>query len=168
MPGVMMRGGINTPVFSVRCSSTLRPARAPGSTMIIGDFVANATCALGGQGCNGVFTLTFDFDVMNVMFDYGFGNGGDVATLSIFDGLGGLLGNLLLNSDSGVASADLSSFGTLRSILFDNSASTGFGYAYGNISYEPATAPVPLPASMPLLMAGLAGVALLRRKRTAA
>lgn len=140
---------------------------SPGSSMIIGDFADNAICAIGGGGCNGVFTLTFDFDVMNVMFDYGFGNAGDIALLSVLDGLGGLIGGLTLNSEAGVASADLSSFGVFRSIVFDNSSALGAGYAYGNITYDPAMAPVPLPASMPLMLVGLAGVALLRRKRAA-
>lgn len=134
-----------------------------GTTLLVGDFVANAVCPLGNFGCNGSMTLTFDFAVTDVSFDYGFGNLGDSALLSIFDTLGGLLGNLLLNSTSGVAFADLSGFGTIGSIFFDNSASTGAGYAYGNINYV-AAAPIPLPASLPLLLVGLGGIALLRRK----
>ena len=111
-------------------------------------------------------TLTFGPDVDSVMFDYGFGDPGDVATLSVFDPMGGLLGTTLLTSDSGVVAADLSSFGTIGSIFFDNTAATGAGYAYGNISYELAAA-VPLPASLPLILAGLGGLALARRRRAA-
>lgn len=139
----------------------------PSTTLAVGDFVTNAVCPLGGFGCNGSMTLTFDADVNSVMFEYGFGNVGDSATLSIFDGLGGLLGTVLLTLDLGVSSANLSGFGTLRSILFDNTASTGAGYAYGNISYLPGAAVVPLPASLPLLLAGLGGLAVLRRRKAA-
>lgn len=137
-----------------------------GTTLLVGDFVTNAACPLGTFGCNGIMTLTFDFDVDSVMFDYGFGNFGDSATISIFDGLNALIGNLFLDFTAGVAFADLSSFGTLRSILFDNTAATGAGYAYGNFNYE-AVAAVPLPASFPLLLAGLGGIALLRRRKVA-
>ncbi|MFN7222402.1 MAG: VPLPA-CTERM sorting domain-containing protein [Paracoccaceae bacterium] len=136
-----------------------------GTTLAVGDFVANALCPLGGFGCNGIMTLTFDADVSNVTFDYGFGNPGDSASLSIFDGLGALISSVLLTSTSGVAFADLSYLGALRSILFDNSASTGAGYAYGNVTYTPAA--VPLPASLPLLLAALGGAALIRRRKTA-
>lgn len=112
--------------------------------------------------------LTFGFDVKDVSFDYGFGNTGDEATLSIFDGRGALLGSLVLNSTSDVSFADLSGFGTLWSILFDNTASTGAGYAFGNITYTVADiAPVPVPASAPLLLAGLGGLAWFRRPRRA-
>ncbi len=138
---------------------------AAGTTLQVGDFAANALCPIGGAGCNGVMTLTFGQDVSNVSFDYGFGNPGDSASLSIFDGLGALISNVLLTSTAGVAFADLSYLGTLRSILFDNSASTGAGYAYGNINYTPAA--VPLPASLPLLLAALGGAALIRRRKNA-
>ena len=134
----------------------------PNTTLLVGDFVANAVCPLGTAGCNGSMTLTFNFDVNGVSFDYGFGNDGDSAQLSIYDGLGALLGSLGLNLTSGVASADLSGFGTLRSIVFDNTAATGAGYAYGNINYNP----VPEPTTLPLLLAALGGIALFRRKKS--
>jgi hypothetical protein len=136
------------------------------STLFVGDFVANSVCPAGTFGCNGSMTLTFDFDVTNVFFDYGYGNDGDSAALSLFDGLGILVANVLLTSTSGVVSADLSGYGTIRSIFFDNTAATGAGYAYGDINYTQA-ATVPLPASLPLMMAGMGGLAMLRRKRKA-
>jgi hypothetical protein len=139
---------------------------ALGSELAIGDFAANAICALGGSGCDGVFTLTFDSDVSSMSFDYGFGNEGDIATLSIFDRLMALVGTVILNSEADVANYVLSGIGNFRSILFDNSAAAGAGYAYGNIEYDSA-AVVPLPATLPLLLAGMAGLGLLRRKRQA-
>jgi hypothetical protein len=134
--------------------------------LFVGDFINNSVCPAGGDGCNGIMTVLFGFDVTNVIFQYGYGDEGDVATLSIRDALGALIGSVTLNSVSGVASADLTSFGSIRSILFDNSTSTGRGYAYGDINYVPASV-VPLPASLPLLLAGLGGLALLRRRRQA-
>lgn len=151
---------VGTTLFAT--DATVTPGASTG--LIVGDFIDNAICPAGGEGCNGIMTILFDFDVNNVMFQYGFGDEGDVATLSIRDALGALIGLVTLNSDDGVASADLTSFGSIRSILFDNSASTGFGYAYGDINYVAASV-VPLPASLPLLLAGLGGLALLRRRR---
>lgn len=136
-----------------------------GTTLWVGDFVSNAVCPYGSAGCNGSMTLTFGFDVNNVSFDYGFGNTGDSALVQAYDSFGTLLSTIILSLDSGVAFADLSSIGTLRSLVFDNTAATGAGYAYGNITY---TAAVPLPASLPLLLAGLGGIAALRRKAKAA
>lgn len=135
-----------------------------GTSLNVGDFVANSVCPVGSFGCNGAMFLNFDFDVKDVMFDYGFGNEGDIAAISLFDGLNNLVGSLILNATSGVNFADLSGFGTVRSIFFDNSSSTGAGYAYGNITY---TAAVPLPATLPLLLAGLGGIAVLRRRKAA-
>jgi len=136
-----------------------------GTTLAVGDFISNALCPLGDDGCNGLMTLVFDANVMNVMFDYGFGDAGDSALLSIFDAMGSLIGQLGLNSESGVQSADLSSFGTLRSILFDNSAAGGRGYAYGDITYD--IAPIPLPATLPLLLAAAGALVALRPRRAA-
>lgn len=137
-----------------------------GTTLLVGDFAVNAVCPLGALGCNGLMTLTFNFDVLDVSFDYGFGNTGDSALVSVFDMLGTLLGSLSLTSTSGVASDSVSGFGAFRSLVFDNTASTGAGYAYGNINYNRVAA-VPLPASLPILLGGLAGLALLRRRQQA-
>lgn len=134
-----------------------------GTTLFVGDFIANAVCPAGTAGCNGIMTLTFNFDVTNVSFDYGFGGVGDSALLSIFDSLGGLLGTRALTSTSGVVlNEDLSVFGPLRSIVFDTTAATDAGYAYGDITYTAAA--VPLPPTLLLLLSGLACVALFRRK----
>jgi hypothetical protein len=139
---------------------------ALGSELVIGDFAANTICALGGSGCNGIFTLTFDADVLSMSFDYGFGDEGDIATLSIFDSLMALVDTVVLNSEADVATYVLSGIGNFRSILFDNSTAAGNGYAYGNIEYDSA-AVVPLPATLPLFLAAMAGLGLLRRKRQA-
>ena len=140
---------------------------AAGTTLSIGDFVANAVCPLSGVGgCIGGMTLEWSYDVQNVNFEYGFGNLGDSATVTALDSMMGVVGSVLLTLDSGTTLEDLSGLGVFRSLVFDNSASTGAGYAYGNVNFDRA-AVVPLPAALPLLLGGLAGLALLGRKRAA-
>ncbi len=139
---------------------------APGSTLTVGDFVPNAVCPVT-SGCEGAMTLTWNFDVRNVSFEYGFGNPGDVATLTLLDSMMNAVDTVVLTLTSGTATEDLSALGVFRSIMFDNTGSTGAGYAYGNVTFDRATGVVPLPAALPLLLSGVAGLALLRRKRAA-
>jgi hypothetical protein len=136
-----------------------------GTTLQVGDFIANAVCPLGGAGCNGSMVLVFDQNVKNVKLQYGFGDPGDTATLTIFDGAGGIIGGTTLFLTSGTATEDLSFFGTFRSIAFDNTAAAGAGYAYGDITYDLAA--IPLPATLPLLLAAAGALVALRRRRAA-
>lgn len=138
-------------------------ATADVGTLSVGDFDANALCP-AFSGCEGKMTLTWNYDVENVSFDYGFGNPGDIAELTFMDAMMNVVGMLTLNSDSGVVTEDVSAFGVFRSIMFDNTASTGAGYAYGLVNFDRAQV-VPVPAALPLLASGLAGLLLLRRKR---
>jgi hypothetical protein len=141
---------------------------ASGTTLSVGDFIANAVCpastALGG--CVGAMTLTWNFDVENVGFDYGFGNAGDFATVTAFDASNNSVGSVSLTLTSGTSSEDLSGLGVFRSLEFDNIGATGAGYAYGNVTFDRA-AVIPLPASLPLLLGAFGGLALMRRKRAA-
>mgnify|MGYP002129735176 CR=1 FL=1 len=87
-------------------------------------------------------------------------DGGDFVALDIF-GLGdALLGTVDLTGD--VLSLDLSSFGSITRLFFDDS-STGAGFAYSDFSFD-QTAAVPLPASLPLLAAGMGLLAVARRR----
>lgn len=133
------------------------------TTLSVGDFVDNAVCPLSFYGCNGVMTLTFDEDVKNVTFEYGYGGPGDKSLVTLFDSSGMLITFFELTGQD-VSFADLSGYGTLRTLMFDNVASTDAGYAFGNISYDLA-AQVPLPAALPLMGAALGGLALLRRRK---
>ncbi|MGS4946936.1 VPLPA-CTERM sorting domain-containing protein [Meridianimarinicoccus sp. RP-17] len=141
-----------------------------GATLIVGDFVANASCAIiPASGCVGVMTLTWNFDVENVSFDYGFGNDGDFATVTALDASMATVGSVFLDLESGTANEDISALGVFRSLVFDNTGAAGAGYSYGNVNFDRAIvdAPIPLPAALPLLMGGIAGLALLRRKPAA-
>jgi ABC-type sulfate transport system permease component len=60
---------------------------------------------------------------------------------------------------------DLSGFGPLRTIVFDNTAATGAGYAYGEMTYTLVDAVVPLPATLPMLLAGAGALVLAGRRR---
>ncbi|HET7409722.1 MAG TPA: hypothetical protein VFJ13_05945 [Paracoccaceae bacterium] len=132
---------------------------APGTNLTIGDFIDNAVCP-SVAGCTGAMELEFMFDVNNVAFEFGFGGSGDQATVTGFDSFGVQVGQILLTLASGTSFQSLATFGTLRSIVFDNTLAASSGYAYGNISYDRA-AVIPLPATLPLLLAGIAGIGLM-------
>ncbi|ARE39059.1 hypothetical protein RGUI_0918 [Rhodovulum sp. P5] len=133
-------------------------------TLLVGDFVPNAVCPVT-SGCEGQMTLTWNFDVENVNFEYGFGNPGDEATVSAYDDMMNFVGSVLLTLQSGTDLEDISGLGVFRTLVFDNTASSGAGYAYGNVNYDRVGADVPVPASLPLLFAGVAGLGLVRRAR---
>ena len=125
---------------------------------------ANSICSLDAAlfSCANDFHLVFDTPVENVAFDHGIWDPGDLVDISVYNGAT-LLGNYILNS---AASVDLSSFGTITRLFFDDQ-STGNGVAYANITFDPvevAPPEVPLPAGFPLLLGGLAILGLVRRK----
>ncbi len=136
-----------------------------GSFLNVGDFAPNTVCAISG-GCVGEFSITWNYDVNNVNFEYGFGDPGDVATVSAFDASNNFVGSVLLTLTSGTALEDISGLGTFRSLVFDTTAATGAGYAFGNINFDQAAAVVPIPATGFLLLAGLGGLAGLRRRKS--
>lgn len=126
-----------------------------------------SVCSIAGSNCVGSLEIAWNFDVTDVAFDFGHGDPGDQATITGFDAFGAQVGQVLLDLESGFDHASLG-FGPVRSIVFDNSLSTGGGYAYGNIEYTASVAAVPLPATLPLVLAALAGLGLIGRKRLTA
>jgi hypothetical protein len=87
---------------------------------------------------------------------------GDFVQLSIFDTLNNLLGIVGIGSDFAVL--DLSSYGSIGSLFFDDS-STGAGVAYSDFSFDQGASPIPLPAAGWLMLAGLGALAAARRTR---
>lgn len=75
---------------------------------------------------------------------------------------GAFLGSIKVTTETIV---DFSGFGAIDRLVFSDS-STGAGIGFGNFSFDTvAVSPVPLPASLPLLMAGVAGLCAMRRRK---
>ena len=94
-----------------------------GSYLHVGDFDPNTVCSYTGfSGCVGSFSITWNYDVANVNFDYGYGNTGDSAVVQAFDAFNALVGSVLLNLTSGTSNIDISGLGVFRSLVFDTIA----------------------------------------------
>ncbi len=115
-------------------------------------YIARGTAPLGG-------TVTGFFSGVVSMLTLGAGDvccDIDNVTLSGFDINGNLVDS---DSFSGAASQFLSIAGTGIASFTIAQSSGGFD----NLEFD--LAPVPLPASLPLLLAGLGGIAVMRRKK---
>lgn len=151
----------------------------------------------GGEGnpnsqLGGLFFLTGSESIMNVSagFDTGFSffyvADNQAGSVGVYDGLDGT-GNLLASLDLAVNGGDCPGFsagfcpfeaigvafdGIARSVSFAGVANQivfddiTFGSEIPDPDPDP-TNPVPLPASLPLLAAGVGGLAVLRRRRKA-
>ena len=121
-------------------------------------------CAISGFGCEADLEIAFNGVVSNLIFDVGGYDGGDYVDVNIFGVGNALLGSIAITSD--VIGLDLSSFGSITRLFFDDS-STGAGVGYANFSFDQVAAPVPLPAAGFLLIGALGGLAALRRRKAA-
>ena len=121
-------------------------------------------CAISGFGCAADMEIAFIGVVSNLMFDVGGYQFGDLVNLDVFGIGNALLGSIAITSD--VTGLDLSSFGSITRLFFDDS-STGAGVGYANFSFDQVAAPVPLPAAGFLLIGALGGLAALRRRKAA-
>ena len=106
--------------------------------------------------------ITFTSAVSNLMFQVFGAQNGDSVFITAFNGAS-TLGSATFTTNSTV---DFSGFGTISSLFFDDS-STAAGMGYGNFTFDAAITQVPLPASLPMLVAGLAGLGFLRRRKAA-
>jgi hypothetical protein len=133
-----------------------------GDAFFVDANFSNSICALDSSVFSCAYDLTIDFTdlVSDIMFDVGGFESGDAIEVLVY-GLGSaLLGSATITGDG---SYDLSAFADVDYLFFDDSSQSS-GVDYGNVSYNVASS-VPVPASLPLLIAGLGGLFALRRRR---
>lgn len=125
--------------------------------------IDGSICALSTSNwnCANDLYIGFQAPVTDLSFDVGGYGYGDFVKVSVFDGAGDFTDRFNIHRGG---SFDLSGYGSISGLFFDD-RSRASGVSYGNFDYVAA---VPLPASLPLLLAGIAGLGFARRKRDAA
>ena len=121
---------------------------------------------VSGYDCSVDTTITFNDAVSDVNFQATAFGAGDSAVASIFSG------TTLLASIAIVANGiiDFTGYSGVTSLFLDDTGSTARGVVYGAINFDgDQVSPVPLPASLPLLLAALGGAGVMsrRKKKTA-
>ncbi len=97
--------------------------------------------------------ISFAYDVADLsFFSFGWGSGDTAEITAFLDGSS--LGSLTVASNGLI---DFSSFGAIDALFIDDS-STANGMGYGDFSFSAAEAAVPLPAALPMLLAGVAAL----------
>lgn len=109
----------------------------------------------------GDFQWTFPGGATGVSFISGFWDDLASAVVEVYDTANNLL-DTLTNTATGVYTFDLSGYGTIGRVTF-NSSADGAGADIDNLTFTP----VPEPASLLLLGAGLAAFGLIRRRKAA-
>ncbi len=144
-----------------------------GGTVFVfrpGDFGAltdsGGICAINTiAGCTSDWSLTFDYAVTNLMFEAAFFDAGDSVEVSYYNGAT-LLGSITVGAN-GVFSLGSA---VVTSLFFNDSSAGGNGFGFGDFSFDRyvGVSDVPLPAALPLFLAGLGAGAFFRKRRNAA
>jgi hypothetical protein len=137
-----------------------------GGNILVGPTAAgesNGFCSLG-DGCEADTSIIFGSVVSSLSFWLDGSNPGDALALSVYGIANAFLGTLNFTDPDQLI--DLSSFGSITRLAFDDS-STAAGYGYSRFDFVQSIAAVPLPASLPLLLGAIVAVGGLRRRKAA-
>ena len=140
----------------------------PANALWVGVFAPSVTdgfCFLDGAfggNCNAGGEILFDFAVSNLTFNIDGAELGDSVSITAFNGA---LSLATFNYTANQTVNDFAAYGPITRLLFVDS-STNAGVAYSTFDFRTTNQPanVPVPAAAPLLVAGLAGFGLLRRR----
>jgi hypothetical protein len=118
-----------------------------------------AVCALSeGFACMGDLLIEFNVPIFDLMFSGFFAKATDSMIVSLFNNDLLIFSGQFWGNTGGTILFDFRSFGVLTSILIEDRSDVATkGVAYGDFKYRiyDQPSPVPLPASLPLLMFGL-------------
>ena len=117
-------------------------------------------CFAGASGCDDDGEIVFSGAVTNLMFEVDGGQTGDNVIITAFNGLSALSAFNITSNES----LDLSFLGEITRLTFDDQNSTSLGFAYRGFQFD-QVAPVPVPASLPLLLGSAGLLAALRRRK---
>ena len=135
-----------------------------GGTVLVGPSAAGEAdgfCFLLGGSCESDGEIVFNSAVSNLKFDADGFNTGDSTTITAFNGVTSL-GSIVATANGNL---DFSAFGLITRLFFDDN-STGAGFGFSTFDFNGSNGgTTPLPASLPLFVAGLGTLGLLVRRK---